>query len=86
MWWVWVVAGFAIGMVEIAVPGYIFLGFAIGAILTGVLMWTGLLTASLPVLLLVFAIASLAAWFALKSVFGLKTGTVKHWNTDINDN
>ncbi len=30
VWWVWVVAGFLIGGLEIVAPGYIFLGFAIG--------------------------------------------------------
>ena len=35
VWWVWVVAGFALGVVEVLLPGFIFLGFAIGAVVTG---------------------------------------------------
>lgn len=85
-WWVWVVAGFALGILEIAMPGFIFLGFAIGAVVTGALIWLGLLGATLPTLLLVFALASLMAWFGLRRVFGLKRGQVKIWERDINDN
>ena len=32
VWWVWIVAGFALGVLEVIAPGYIFLGFAIGAV------------------------------------------------------
>ena len=35
VWWVWIVAGFSLGVLEILAPGYIFLGFAIGALVTG---------------------------------------------------
>ena len=31
-WWVWIVLGFALGVLEVIVPGYIFLGFAVGAV------------------------------------------------------
>lgn len=86
LWWVWVVAGFAIGILEIVVPGYVFLGFAIGAILTGGAVATGLFSANLPVLLLIFAAASLVAWLGLKLVFGFKSSTSKQWTNDINDN
>ncbi|NJR13651.1 MAG: hypothetical protein HC779_04800 [Phyllobacteriaceae bacterium] len=86
LWWVWVVAGFAIGMLEIVVPGYIFLGFAIGAVLTGLLLGLGIAGASPPMLLLIFAVSSLLAWLALRAVLGVRKGQVKHWTKDINDN
>ncbi len=38
VWWVWVVAGFLLGILEVFTPGFIFLGFAVGAILTGHLL------------------------------------------------
>ncbi|MBC7677216.1 MAG: hypothetical protein H7173_14360, partial [Rhodoferax sp.] len=72
VWWVWVVAGFALGVVEVLVPGFIFLGFAIGAVITGVLVGIGLLGANVAVLVLVFALASLGAWFALRQMFGAR--------------
>ena len=84
VWWAWVVLGFLLGILEIFAPGYIFLGFAIGAVLTGVVAALGL-TASLPVLLLVFAVASVAAWLVLRKVMGVREGQVKIWDRDIND-
>jgi membrane protein implicated in regulation of membrane protease activity len=84
VWWAWVVAGFVLGILEVAVPGYIFLGFAIGAVLTGVVAGIGL-TASLPLLLLIFAVLSVIAWLALRRVMGVRDNQVKVWDRDIND-
>lgn len=86
VWWVWIVAGFALGVLEILVPGFIFLGFAIGAVVVGVLVGLGLMGASLPALLLVFAVASVAAWLVLRATMGVRSGQVKLWDKDINDN
>ena len=85
VWWVWVVAGFALGVVEVLVPGFIFLGFAIGAVITGVLVGIGLLGANVAVLVLAFALASLGAWFVLRRMFGAQGGDVKLWDKDINE-
>ena len=85
VWWVWVVAGFALGVVEVLVPGFIFLGFAIGAVITGILVGIGLLGANVAVLVLVFALASLGAWFVLRRMFGAQGGDVKLWDKDINE-
>jgi membrane protein implicated in regulation of membrane protease activity len=85
VWWVWIVAGFALGVLEVIVPGYIFLGFAIGAVLVGIAVGFGLLGSSLPVLLFAFALASLVAWLALRRVMGVRAGQVKLWDRDIND-
>ncbi len=84
-WWVWIVAGFALGVVEIILPGYVFLGFAVGAVLTGALFGLGLLGGSLPFAILVFAVLSLAAWFLLRRTLGRHAGQVKIWHRDIND-
>ncbi len=85
VWWVWVVAGFALGVLEVLAPGYIFLGFAIGALVTGAGLGLGLLGNSLAVLILVFAIASLVAWLVLRRTMGVREGQVKLWDRDIND-
>lgn len=85
VWWVWVAGGLLIAAVEVVVPGYIFLGFAIGAVLTGLLIWLGWLGGSLSVLLAVFAVLSLAAWLALRRALK-RDGQVKIWTRDINDN
>ncbi len=86
-WWVWVVAGFALATVEVLVPGYVFIGFAIGAVLTGLLLWAGVLgAAGIAPLLLAFALASLAAWIALRVILGPPGERQKIWRRDINDN
>lgn len=85
VWWVWVVAGVSLGIVEVLVPGFIFLGFALGAVAVGVLLGIGVLGGSLPVVALVFALASVAAWFGLRAAFGRHEGQVKLWDRDIND-
>ena len=85
VWWVWIAGGFALGVAEVLLPGFIFLGFAAGAVLTGVLLGIGL-SVSLPLLLLIFALLSLASWIGLRLTLGVKTGQVKLWDKDINDN
>ena len=50
VWWVWIAGGFALGVAEVLLPGFIFLGFAAGAVLTGVLLGIGL-SVSLPLTL-----------------------------------
>lgn len=84
-WWVWMIAGAVMAILEVMIPGFILLGFAIGAVLTGVLLWLGLLGGSLAGLMLVFAIASLAAWLILRKVVGVRRGQVKLWDRDVND-
>ncbi len=85
VWWVWMVAGFALGVLEVLAPGFIFLGFAIGAVVTGLVVALGI-TASFPLLLLVFAVLSFVAWLILKRFFGRVEGQVKLWDRDVNDN
>ena len=85
VWWVWIVAGLLIGMAELVLPGFLFLGFAVGSVTTGVLLWLGI-KAGLPALLVIFALVSLGAWVAMRKVFGLPGGSVKIWNRDINGN
>lgn len=85
-WWVWLTAGVVLAIIEVALPGFIFLGFAGGAVLTGIGIWAGFLGGSLSTLLFVFSVASLAMWAALRAVFGRRLGQVKIWDKDINEN
>ena len=85
-WWAWMVAGLVLAILEVALPVYIFAGFAVAAVLTGGLIWLGLLSGSLPAALAVFALVSVAAWAALRALFGKNLGEVKRWDRDINDN
>lgn len=83
--WVWIVAGVGLAVLEVIAPAYVFLGFAVGAVVVGVLLWAGILGGGWPALALVFAIVSLVAWLLLRKVFGLRHGQVKIWDRDINE-
>ena len=86
-WWLWMLAGLVLAIVEMLVPGYVFLGFAVGALLTGLglLFQWGLVDLSLPWLLLIFASLSLLSWIVMRRVLGVRHGQVKYWDRDIND-
>ncbi|MEO0655580.1 MAG: hypothetical protein AAFY77_12020 [Pseudomonadota bacterium] len=89
-WWIWMIAGLSLAFLEVLVPGYIFLGFALGAAATGVAIGVGgplslWLSGSLPLALLFFAICSLVAWLVLRKVLGVRQGQVKIWDRDINE-
>lgn len=86
IWWVWIVAGVALAVLEVLLPGFIFLGFAIGAVLTGVLVAMGLVGANVPLTILVFAVLSLVAFLVLRRVVGVTKHQSKVWTKDINDN
>lgn len=85
IWWVWVVAGVALAILEIVVPGFVFLGFALGAGFTGLLVLVGLAPGNVAVLALVFAVLSLVCWVALRRSVGVTRAQVKVWTEDIND-
>ncbi|WP_343116506.1 hypothetical protein [Ostreiculturibacter nitratireducens] len=84
-WWVWLTAAAVLGIAEVFLPGFVLLGFGVGAVVVGILLWLGLLGGSLPVLILVFAVASLIAWVLLRRIAGVRKGQVKVWDTDINE-
>ncbi|KPP88985.1 MAG: Membrane protein implicated in regulation of membrane protease activity [Rhodobacteraceae bacterium HLUCCA08] len=83
-WWVWMCGAVVLGLIEVIVPGYLFLGFAIGALFVGILMFFGV-TFSTAVVAIVFASASLVAFLALRRALGVRHGQVKIWDRDIND-
>ena len=84
-WWVWMSAALLLATAEVIIPGWIFLGFAIGALVMGVLLLIGVSGLSLPITLVIFAVLSLIAYIGLRWIFGLKTGQVRTFDTDIND-
>ena len=85
LWWVWLAAALALGILEILVPGYVFLGFAIGSLGMALMLANLGLEFSFAVSLLIFAFFSLMAWLVLRRVFALPKGQVKIVKDDIND-
>lgn len=85
-WWVWIGAAILLGALEIVIPGYIFLGFAIGAAVVGGLIAVGApIGGSLAISMLIFAVISLIAWIVLRQMLGIREGQVKHIHHDINE-
>ena len=97
-WWVWLSGAVLLATLEVIVPGYVFLGFAIGAALVGALLLLGLLpgglalavegalgAGGLPLLLLIFALLSGVSFLLLRRSLGVRKGQVKIWERDIND-
>jgi len=84
-WWIWLAAALVLGIVEMLIPGFIFLGFAIGAAVVGIALLGPLSLMSVPAILLIFAVISLAAWLGLRKYFALPKGQVKTFDHDIND-
>ena len=90
-YWVWFAVALVLGIAEVIAPGYILLGFALAAGVVGTVFAIGggpaeALMGSLPITLAVFGGLSLVAWLVLRQVFGRRTGQVKVWEKDINEN
>jgi len=86
IWWVWLVAAALLGILEIVLPSFMALGFGLGAALVGILVALGVLGGNLAIMILVFAVGSLAAWIGLRKWAGIRQGQVKVWDRDINEN
>lgn len=83
-WWVWAVGAIALAIFEMLAPGFIFLGFAIGAAVVGAILLLGI-SLSLPWLLVVFGAVSLISWMMLRQLVGVRKGQSKTFDTDINE-
>lgn len=84
--WVWIAGGIVLGALEMMAPGFVLFGFAVGAILVGLLIWIGLLGTNLPVMLVVCAVAALITWLIARRLMGVRRGQTKLWDRDINEN
>lgn len=83
--WLWVIAAVLVGLVELILPGWLFLGTAIALLVMGIALLTGLWGWGLPGALIVTGILSFLAWFALRRLVGVHEGQVRIWDRDIND-
>jgi len=84
IWWVWVAAGLVLAILEVLAPGFIFVGFAVGAVVVGVLIAVGVVL-TLPWLLVIFAVVSVLAWVGLRLGLGTREGQAKTFDHDINE-
>jgi membrane protein implicated in regulation of membrane protease activity len=90
VWWIWVAAGLGLAILELFAPGFLFAGFAVGAVVTGAFIGLGLpgsgwLGASPVNALLVFAVLSVVVWLALRAVMGVREGQIRTIDRDINE-
>lgn len=83
--WLWIVAALVLGLIELALPGYVFLGTALALAITGVLLLSGFWGVGLLGTLIVAALLSFAAWALLRRLMGVQKGQVRIWDRDIND-
>ncbi|MFK7745604.1 MAG: NfeD family protein [Roseobacter sp.] len=85
IWWLWIAAAIVLGLIEIFAPSFIFLGFALGALATGVLVGLGAVP-SAAILIAIFAGVSLLAWVGLRTAFKRQSTPAKIITRDVNDN
>ena len=85
IWWVWLSLALLLGIVEIMMPGFIFLGFALGAIVMALLVAILPNTLGAPVAIAIFAGLSLIAWIALRVGFRKQGSDARIITHDIND-
>ncbi|KFI30991.1 hypothetical protein CG51_06140 [Haematobacter missouriensis] len=84
-WWIWMIGAIVLAGVEVLIPGWVFLGFAIGGMLTGLALLLFPSLGGTAIIWLLFALLSLAGWLLLRRLFGRRS-EVKIWKRDINDN
>lgn len=84
LWWIWLAAALILAILEVLAPGFMFLGFAIGAVIVGLMLLTPF-SPGLPALLAIFAVLSLVAWGGLRTAFRREDGAARHIDHDIND-
>ncbi len=84
LWWVWMCLALMLGVIELLLPGNIFLGFALGA-LAMVPVVLSLPQASVALLLAIFAGLSLIGWIILRLVFRRQSSGTRIVKRDINE-
>ncbi|MFX4298208.1 NfeD family protein [Pseudosulfitobacter pseudonitzschiae] len=85
IWWVWLAVAIALGVVEVLAPGFIFLGFALGALVMAAVVGFLAPGLTLALALAIFAGLSLLAWIVLRLVFRRQSSGARRVLHDIND-
>ncbi len=85
-WSLWMIAGVVLVILEMFVPGFILLGFGIGALIVGAIFWLSAgLIGSMPAAFLIFGALSLLAWLGLRATFKPSAAKVGEPEDDINE-
>ncbi len=84
LWWIWLAAALILAILEVLAPGFMFLGFAVGATVVRLMLLTPF-SPGLPALLAIFAVLSLVAWGGLRTFFRREDGEARRFDHDIND-
>lgn len=85
IWWLWIAIALVLGLIELFAPSFIFLGFSIGALATGLVVLFAT-PGSAASLLAIFAVLSLVGWVGLRLAFKKQSSGAKIVSEDINDN
>lgn len=85
IWWVWLAFGIALGVVEVLLPGFIFLGFALGALVMAGIVGLMVPTIAVAPAMALFAGLSLLAWIVLRLAFRRQSSGARRVFHDIND-
>ena len=84
--WLWIIAALVLALIELMLPGYVFMGVALAAALMGIALLTGIWTGGLPLALVVTAVLSGLIWLVLSRMRGVDRSATRIWHRDINDN
>ena len=85
----WLLAGLALGLAELAMPVFVFLGFGVAAVVTAAVVWLvgapdgGGVDHAWP--LAVFAVLSLGAVLALRRLRAVRAGHARVGRRDVNE-
>lgn len=86
LWWAWLIAALGLAILEMLVPSFLALGFAISAAIIGAGLGLGVLPVDgFGALLALFAGLAVLAWIALRWAFRLPGSKPKTFDHDIND-
>ncbi|WP_339766348.1 hypothetical protein [uncultured Pseudosulfitobacter sp.] len=85
IWWVWLAFAIALGVVEVLLPGFIFLGFALGALVMAGIVGLVVPTIGVAPAMALFAGLSLLAWIVLRLAFRRQSSGARRVLHDIND-
>ena len=86
VWWIWVAGGIILVILEVFLPVFWFLGFAVGALIIGLLLGLGVPLGDSPAItILLFSVFSLIAWYYIRKFVGVRKGQLRVADRDINE-